>query len=293
MKRKIIQCFNWELQAITSHLPEIKRAGYTAIQISPITPTKEPQYHEYWRLYQPIAFTIGNYLGTKEEFISLCQAAHGMGLEVYVDVVLRHVAGLNDGRLYPHESVDSKISNRRDYFLPPIECSNYDDRWQSTHRCTGTPTLNYFNEELLYNIVIPFLDEVLKYADGLRVDEAKHLALPYEGAQLWNILSRRYDNKFIYGECIFVDQNLFDDYANYIYVLTNNRPYRNKNKAVVFVESHDDYLTFSSTKWMNDNTRAYEYEKCLKEYDNVLMYARPYDELIFSDEIRRINEKYF
>lgn len=291
-KKKILHCLCWRLSDIREHLLEIRLAGFDAIQISPVTPTKQPDSNEYWLYYQPIAFTIGNNLGTKEEFIELCQACHGMGIEIYVDCVLRHMSSRDDGSLYPHELCDPYIANRRDFWLPPIEASSYDDRWQVTHRCFGTPTLNYFNEELLYEVIIPFLDEVLKYSDGIRVDEAKHLALPYEGSQFWNIITKRYPNKFIYGEMIFINQNLFDDYARFIYVLSEYKPYRNKNKAIVFFESHDTYNTFKSTRWMDDNSRIYEYEKLLKEYDNVLFYARPFDSLIFSDRIKEMNRKY-
>ena len=284
--------FQWKLSDIKDNLQNIKDSGYTHIQISPVTPTKQPESNEYWLLYQPIDFTIGNNLGSKEKFIDLCDAAHEIGLQIIVDCVVRHLAGRDDGSLYPHEKCNPKIANKRDYWLDPINASNYWDRWQVCWRCTGTPTLDYNNKELLNTYILPFLDEILKYADGIRFDEAKHLALPREASQFWNIIAKRYSDKFIYGECIFIDQNLFDDYANYINVLTNSLPSRNKHRAVVFFESHDTYNTFKYTCWMDNQTRLHEYEKLLQEYDSVLFYARPFDDLIFSEDIKKINFKY-
>ena len=284
--------FQWKLSDIKENLQQVKDSGYTHIQISPVTPTKQPESNEYWLLYQPIDFTIGNNLGTKEEFIDLCDAAHEIGLQIIVDCVVRHLASRDDGSLYPHEKCNPKIANKREYWLDPINASNYWDRWQVCWRCTGTPTLDYNNQELLNTYILPFLDEVLTYADGLRIDEAKHIALPREGAQFWNIIAKRYSDKFIYGECIFIDQNLFDDYANYINVLTNSLPSRNKHRAVVFFESHDTFKTFKYTCWMDNQTRLHEYENLLQQYDSVLFYARPFDDLIFSEDIKRINFKY-
>ena len=292
MSKKIIHMFQWKLSDIKENLQNIKNSGYTHIQISPVTPTKQPESNEYWLLYQPIDFTIGNNLGTKEEFIDLCDAAHEIGLQIIVDCVVRHLASRDDGSLYPHEKCNPKIANKREYWLDPINASNYWDRWQVCWRCTGTPTLDYNNQELLNTYILPFLDEVLTYADGLRIDEAKHIALPREGAQFWNIIAKRYSDKFIYGECIFIDQNLFDDYANYINVLTNSLPSRNKHRAVVFFESHDTFKTFKYTCWMDNQTRLHEYENLLQQYDSVLFYARPFDDLIFSEDIKRINFKY-
>ena len=289
MKNKIIHMFQWELSDIKDNLQNIKNSGYTHIQISPVTPTKQPESHEYWLLYQPIDFTIGNNLGSKEELIDLCNAAHDIGLQIIVDVVTRHLAGRDDGSLYPHEKCNIHIANKREYWLDPINASNYWDRYQVCYRCTGTPTLDYNNKELLNTYILPFLDEVLTYADGLRIDEAKHFALEYEGSQFWKIISERYSNKYIYGECLDIDQNLFDDYANYINVLTNSVPHRNKHRAVVFFESHDTFNTFKSTCWMDNQTRLHEYEKLLQQYDSVLFYARPFDDLIFSEDIKRIN----
>ena len=284
--------FQWKLSDIKENLQQVKESGYTHIQISPVTPTKQPESNEYWLLYQPIDFTIGNNLGSKEEFIDLCGEAHEIGLQIITDVVIRHLAGRDDGSLYPHEKCNPKIANKREYWLDPINASNYWDRWQVCWRCTGTPTLDYNNQELLNTYILPFLDEVLTYADGLRIDEAKHIALPREGAQFWNIIAKRYSDKFIYGECIFIDQNLFDDYANYINVLTNSLPSRNKHRAVVFFESHDTFKTFKYTCWMDNQTRLHEYENLLQQYDSVLFYARPFDDLIFSEDIKKINFKY-
>ena len=42
--------------------------------------------------YQPINYKIGNYqLGTRDEFIEMCNEAHKYGVKVIVDVVINHM----------------------------------------------------------------------------------------------------------------------------------------------------------------------------------------------------------
>ena len=64
---RIVQCFNWRLIDIIPNLRLIKEQEFDAVQINPIQPLKEDGLKEWWMSYQPIAFKIGNFFGTKEE----------------------------------------------------------------------------------------------------------------------------------------------------------------------------------------------------------------------------------
>ena len=70
MKREIIlHMLQWNLNDIIKELPTIKDCGYTSIQISPVQRCKDGD--EWWCLYQPLGFTIGNRYGSKEDLINL------------------------------------------------------------------------------------------------------------------------------------------------------------------------------------------------------------------------------
>ena len=114
-KRKILHLLTWEWKNIEYNLDKIKEAGFTAVQISPIQECKKlwddngritkgsSEWHdvlcrEWWKSYQPLSLKIGNYLGNEEDFISLCTKAKEFGIEVYVDVILRHVANKDNSR---------------------------------------------------------------------------------------------------------------------------------------------------------------------------------------------------
>ena len=110
----ILHVWNWSFKTIKENIKEIVNAGYTWIQISPVQGTKDKSLvvKDWWMLYQPINFKIGNFqLGSREEFIGMCAEAHRYGLKVMVDVILNHMAnrgGGNDSN-FPHETVESFI----------------------------------------------------------------------------------------------------------------------------------------------------------------------------------------
>ena len=206
-KRKILHLLTWEWSNIQRNLQNIKNAGFTAVQISPVQKCKalwdnngtitkgSIDYYtvinkEWWKLYQPTAFTIGNFLGNEEDFISLCTKAKEFGIEIYVDVVLRHVANKDNSRLEPHENVDKELLKYLK--ISQHDTMNYHDRWELINHCTGLPMFEYNNIEFQNKHVMPFLMKILKYADGIRFDQlCKHYALPSEGGSIFeNVIAK-------------------------------------------------------------------------------------------------------
>ena len=308
-KRKILHLLTWEFKNIENNLDKIKATGFTAIQISPIQQCKplwdnngtitknskewyEILMKEWWKLYQPLSFTIGNFLGSEEDFISLCTKAKEFGIEVYVDVILRHVANKDNSRLEPHENVDKELLK----YLKTTQhdTMNYHDRFQLINHCTGLPMFDYNNIEFQNEHVIPFLMKILKYADGVRFDQlCKHYALPSEGGSIFeNVIAKLPKDKYYYGEGIEIPSHIFDAYAEYVDVLCPYHENWGKQKSVRFIESHDTCLSFLYSLSMNDSARLQGYEDCLRQYNNVIYFARRNDNTIFSDKIKEINNRY-
>ena len=280
---KILHLFQWRLGDIIPMIPTVKEQGFDAIQISPIQGTKDSGM-EWWKLYQPTNFKIGNtQIGTKEQLRELCAIANQYGIKVIVDVVFRHVAGDPQNPLAPHKDVDPDL-------LPylckeQIPCNNYEDRWQCTHRCTGMPMFDYNNPN--YRVkVIDFLNELLDCGVwGFRLDQLKHYALPQEGSDFLTYL-QPYN---FYGECFFCDQWVLDEYSKYMKVLTDGRP-SDISRLVAKFETHDDFLEFKATNRMTDHMRLVEWDVLVNHcgYDS-LYYARPFEDLWMSREMKEIN----
>ena len=282
---KILHLFQWRINDIIPELKTIKDQGFDAIQISPIQGTKDSGM-EWWKLYQPINLKIGNeQIGSKKDLINLIQEARKYNLKIIVDIVLRHVAGDESYPLKPHRNVDPELLQ---YLAEPIEAVNIDnDRWQCTRRCTGMPMLDYDNVKLrkLYR---RFLDELVFIGvDGFRLDQLKHYALPEEGGKALELFSR-YN---MYGEAINCSKELLNKYSKYMKVLTEGRP-SDITKLVAKFETHDDYLEFGWTKRMTDEMRLIEWDVLVNQLQgcDCLYYARPFETLWKSEEMRKINK---
>ena len=281
---KILHLFQWRINDIIPELKTIKDQGFDAIQISPIQGTKDSGM-EWWKLYQPINLKIGNeQIGSKKDLINLIQEARKYNIRIIVDIVLRHVAGDESYPLKPHRNVDPELLQ---YLAEPIEAVNIDnDRWQCTRRCTGMPMLDYDNVKLrkLYR---RFLDELVFIGvDGFRLDQLKHYALPEEGGKALELFSR-YN---MYGEAINCSKELLNKYSKYMKVLTEGRP-SDITKLVAKFETHDDYLDLGLTKRMTDQMRLTEWDILVNHLPgcDCLYYARPFETLWKSEEMRKIN----
>ena len=282
---KILHLFQWRINDIIPELKTIKNQGFDAIQISPIQGIKDSGM-EWWKLYQPINLKIGNeQIGSKKDLINLIQEARKYNLRIIVDIVLRHVAGDEIYPLKPHRNVDPELLQ---YLAEPIEAVNVDnDRWQCTRRCTGMPMLDYDNVKLrkLYR---RFLDELVFIGvDGFRLDQLKHYALPFEGGKVIELFSK-YN---MYGEAINCSKELLNEYSKYMKVLTEGRP-SDITKLVAKFESHDDYLDLGLTKRMTDEMRLTEWDILVNQLQgcDCLYYARPFETLWKSEEMRKINK---
>lgn len=285
---KILHLFQWRINDIIPELKTIKEQGFDAIQISPIQGTKDSGI-EWWKLYQPINLKIGNeQIGSKKDLINLIQEARKFNLKIIVDIVLRHVAGDESYPLKPHRNVDPELLQ---YLAEPIDAVNIDgDRWQCTRRCTGMPMLNYDNPEL-QKLYKRFLDELIFIGvDGFRLDQLKHYALPEEGSNIMDIFTQ-YN---MYGEAINCSKELLDKYSKYMEVLTEGRP-SDITKLVAKFESHDDYLDTGLTKRMNDGMRLTEWDILVNHLPgcDCLYYARPFETLWKSEDMRKINRREF
>lgn len=285
---KILHLFQWRINDIIPELKTIKEQGFDAIQISPIQGTKDSGI-EWWKLYQPINLKIGNeQIGSKKDLINLIQEARKFNLKIIVDIVLRHVAGDESYPLKPHRNVDPELLQ---YLAEPIDAVNVDgDRWQCTRRCTGMPMLNYDNPEL-QKLYKRFLDEMVFIGvDGFRLDQLKHYALPEEGSNIMDIFTQ-YN---MYGEAINCSKELLDKYSNYMKVLTEGRP-SDITKLVAKFESHDDYLDTGLTKRMNNGMRLTEWDILVNHLPgcDCLYYARPFETLWKSEDMRKINRREF
>lgn len=240
------------LAKIEKDLLLIKEQGFDYVQISNLTPTKsEEGNHDWWKLYQPMSFKIGNYLGGFEDLKRLCTKAHELGLKISYDVVIRHCAnGEDNNTLQPHPSVElpKRILENKDCWLEKIQV-NYGNRFSETHYCTDLPALNYDHRYVVCMYYEYFKQLHEAGVDLLRVDQAKHFALPSEHSGFWNFF-RSICEEFgfqAYGEMIQASHELMDKYVREtnLLLLTDAQWYWDKYRTVVMAYSHDHAWTWN------------------------------------------------
>jgi 1,4-alpha-glucan branching enzyme len=134
-------------------LPRIKTAGYTAIQFMAI---QEHPYYGSFGYHVTNFFAVSSRFGTPEEFKSLVDKAHAMGLRVFMDVVHSHASSNEVEGL-------SRFDGSLDQFFHPGE--------RGIHRLWDSRCFDYGKP-----MVLKFLLSNLRYwieefhIDGFRFD---------------------------------------------------------------------------------------------------------------------------
>lgn len=292
---RILHCFNWKLNDIVSILSKVKEQGFDAIQINPIQPLKEDGLKEWWMSYQPIGFSIGNYFGTEEDLISLCQEAQKYDIKIFADVVINHMGSAVNDNFSPHPKVDERLK-KPEYWKNKIKVKDWKNRQDVIHNCIDLPGLNVYHKDI-EDIIVSFLNKLIDCGiSGFRFDAAKSIGLPSEGYRFWpNIIYRL--NKygmFLYGEVIFEeDIKIRDEYATYMHIL-GNYDCTDPNQMVKYIESHDTFLSEDllgySKNWSSDFI-VNEYCNLVKYYQNTLFYIRPFDDSWQDEKIKKIQSK--
>jgi alpha-amylase len=170
-------------------------------------------------LYQPTHFTIGNYLGTKEEFEALTKAAVEYGIYIIVDAIPNHTTAYwqhIDPFLRDHEP--SLFHSRRGDTPsenPWIRQMDFGDRRSFVRsNLLGLWDL-YTSRPELQALYMEFLDEIITAgASGFRFDAAHHIEMPNDppdiASNYWPNISAFVDNRvrelgripFQYGEIL-------------------------------------------------------------------------------------------
>lgn len=244
----ILHAWNWSFNTVKSNLDNIKAAGYTEIQVSPIQINKDINGNsktsdQWWILYQPAGFTIGNkQLGTEDEFKSMCKSAKEKGIKIIVDTIVNHMGNNGDSNI-PADEVDKQLSfkDHPEYWHVDKEgklhvISDYNNRYDVTHNGVGLPDLNTANKDV-QKMAKEFLQRCLDDgAAGFRFDTAKHVELPEEpddtgdkkiSSDFWpsvleGLKTLEGTKPFIYGEVLQGGSDRIEGYAKYFDVTASN-----------------------------------------------------------------------
>ena len=269
----ILHCFDWTLADIQAEIPNIAKAGFTAVQTSPVH-ERVDKGAVWYDVYRPYDFKIGNGLGSADDLKALCAEAHKYGVKVIVDVVANHTD-------YPN--VADRLKDQSLYHKP-FDVGNWNDRYQVTHGKIGMWDLDT-NNSTVQSIIKQYIQDLKACGvDGVRWDAIKHIGLPSEGDSfMQNVVDQEMYN---YGEILDNtggnDKTLFPEYQTYMSITDNgygngfansfaggsinesvgnfNQRNAKTEKLVYWGESHDTYANDggeSKNKSQNVIDRAY------------------------------------
>ena len=269
----ILHCFDWTLADIQEEIPNIAKAGFTAVQTSPVH-ERAGKGSVWYDVYRPYDFKIGNGLGTEADLKTLCAKAHEYGVKVIVDVVANHT---------DYGNVADRLMDQGLYHKP-FDVSNWNDRDQVTHGKIGMWDLDT-NNPTVQAIIKQYIQDLKACGvDGIRWDAIKHIGLPSEGDSfMQNVVDQEMYN---YGEILDGtggdDKTLFPEYQTYMSITDNgygngfadsfaggsingsvgnfNQRNAKTEKLVYWGESHDTYANDggqSKNKSQNVIDRAY------------------------------------
>lgn len=269
----ILHCFDWTLADIQAEIPNIAKAGFTAVQTSPVH-ERAGKGSVWYDVYRPYDFKIGNGLGTEADLKALCAKAHEYGVKVIVDVVANHT---------DHPNVAERLKDASLYH-ERFGVGNWHDRHQVTFGMIGMWDLDT-NNPTVQAIIKQYIQDLKACGvDGIRWDAIKHIGLPSEGDSfMQNVVDQEMYN---YGEILDStggdDNVLFPEYQTYMSITDNgygngfansfaggsinesvgnfNQRKAKTEKLVYWGESHDTYANDggeSKEKSQNVIDRAY------------------------------------
>jgi pullulanase-type alpha-1,6-glucosidase len=224
-----VHLFEWPWADIQKECTFLAAKGFTAVQVSPpnehLVPTADmggvgTNDFPWWVRYQPVTHDTNKFTsrsGTWSEFQSMVSACNALGVGIYVDAVINHMADIEVGtppRGTANTEYNSSPADQRFYgaqyhandFHPDCiidgNAGDYKDR-NKVQRCklSGLPDLDTGKADVqteLRNYLQALLNAGVK---GFRIDGAKHMAA-HDIAAILNGLT---GNFYVFQEAIDID----------------------------------------------------------------------------------------
>jgi alpha-amylase len=299
-----VHLFEWKWDDIAQECETVLAPqGYGGVQVSP------PNEHAviaaanfpWWQRYQPVSYQIVSRSGDRTQFKAMLDRCHAVGVKVYADAVINHMAAIGQGvgsagtpftrYHYP------ELYRPEDFHTCRHGIGDYNNHEEVTNcELVGLPDLNTSSPSVQRKIAAYLTDLLSLGVDGFRIDAAKHIqtddlatilrSVRYGSAPLiyQEVIdpgteavrkSEYYQNghviEFEYGKII---GEAFSDNRQglaQLEDLANSPRLMPSEKAIVFIDNHDkqrghggggNYLTYKDGK--------------LYDLANIFMLAYPY-----------------
>mmetsp|Transcript_69907 Transcript_69907/g.138387 ORF Transcript_69907/g.138387 Transcript_69907/m.138387 type:complete len:501 (-) Transcript_69907:225-1727(-) len=294
-----VQLFEWKWVDVARECEDwLGPKGFKAVQVSPAS--DHINKTEWWARYQPVTLELTSRSGDEAQFVDMVTVCNKAGVDVYVDIVLNHVAltqnttisfgGAEYGPRQTPVFMPKHMHHIRHNLSKNCQINNYQDRFNVQNcdllglpdLCTGCD----FVQKKLAQYMIRLLD--LGVA-GFRIDAAKHVD-PKDIEEMQKLVDP--DQKVYWfqevfsneGEAVTMDQYSstgaleFFHYARHLgpaFLAPGNLKtldklglgFRPSNESVVFLDNHDTQRAEAKLTYR---------EGKLYELATIYMLAHPY-----------------
>lgn len=183
----IVHLFEWKFTDIADEC-EVFLAphGFGGVQVSPVSENVIIEHRPWWERYQPISYRIITRSGDEREFANMVQRCNRVGVRVYVDVILNHMAA-KQGHVIGTGNGNANVARRLYPEVPygpndfhqscAIHGESYGTNANEVRNCelVGLPDLNQGSPYVREKIV-DFLNRLIGHGvAGFRIDAAKHM----------------------------------------------------------------------------------------------------------------------
>lgn len=291
-----VHLFEWSWQDVATECETfLGPKGFAAVQVSP--PNEHIQGSQWWTRYQPVSYQIQSRGGDRTAFIDMVNRCNTVGVEIYVDAVINHMAAGSGtgvaGSTYGNKQYP--IYGPQDFhntcLINPEDYGN--DRWRVQNcELVGLPDLNT-SAEYVQNTLAGYLNELQTLGvSGFRFDASKHMSV----TDIQGVLSRVNGTPLVFQEVIdqggeavsaaeYTGSGLVTEFK---YTTQLGNTFRNgslawlsnfgeawgflpSHTAVVFVDNHDNQRGHGG----GGNVITFE-DGRLYDLANVFMLAYPY-----------------
>ncbi|XP_034951009.1 alpha-amylase 2-like [Chelonus insularis] len=201
----MVHLFEWKWKDIADECERfLGPMGYGGIQVSPVQENVIVPSRPWWERYQPISYQWITRSGNEEDFKDMVRRCNAVGVRIYVDVILNHMAadqsfeviGTGNSTADPPSRNYPAIPYIQTHFNEPCDIRDWSDPVQIRNcELVGLHDLNQ-SIEYVREKAVKFLNDLIHAGvAGFRIDAAKHM-WPQD---LHVIYSRLHDLNTEYG----------------------------------------------------------------------------------------------
>jgi len=194
-KTVIVHLFEWRWSSIAEECERfLSNAGYCGVQVSPpnehvVLPQDD---YPWWQRYQPVSYHLDSRSGTRAEFQDMVERCNSVGVRIYVDAVINHMAGMDREGTGSGGSPFNTMNENHDFPAVPYSDADFTPRELCPSGCGCVD--NYGDPNIVRNCYLVGLSDLYGATDhvqemiagyfndlidmgvaGFRVDAAKHM----------------------------------------------------------------------------------------------------------------------